>query len=102
MSELVHQGDFLHQVAADGAHQVVEVVLREALWVLRQPEGDVVDERGVFTEVLRGDRNNKVQLLCKETFYVLVSVWLIQTGLGAALPPSCLLKGCGSNHRDRL
>lgn len=56
--ELVHQRHFLHQVSSDGAHQVVEVVLCEAVFALRQPEGDVVVERRVFTEQLRRRRRH--------------------------------------------
>lgn len=51
MSELVLQCDLLHQISSDTAHQIVEVVLCVAF--IRQPEGDVVEERWVFTEGLR-------------------------------------------------
>lgn len=57
--EFIHQWDFLHQVSSDGAHHVIEVVLSEALAVLRQPEGDVVDEWWVFTEGLK--KNKKTE-----------------------------------------
>lgn len=50
MSELVLQRDLLHQISSDAAHQIVEVILHVAY--SRQPEGDVVEERWVFTEGL--------------------------------------------------
>lgn len=52
MGEIVHERDFLHQVFSDGAHQLVEVILGEALSAVRQPEGDVVMEGWVLTEGL--------------------------------------------------
>lgn len=51
MSELVLQCDLLHQISSDTAHQIVEVVL--CVSFSRQPEGDVIEERWVFTEGLR-------------------------------------------------
>lgn len=62
--ELVHQRHLLHQVSSDGANQLVEVVLREGLAALRQPEGDVVVERRVFTEGLA--TNTWTHSGCKE------------------------------------
>lgn len=79
MRELVHQRHLLHQVSSDGANQLVEVVLREALSpglglpALRQPEGDVVVEGGVFTEGLRIKHTHRTIISIKTTCFPCLS-----------------------------
>lgn len=75
MSELVLQRDLLHQISSDAAHQVVEVVLRVAF--SRQPEGDVVKERWVFTEGLRHtQKHNQVQK--SWALHLVIHIWHLQ------------------------
>lgn len=77
--EVVHQRHFLHQVSPDGAHQLVEVVLCEAVLLpclalalalaLWQPEGDVVVEGGVLAEGLKHTQDNDQSLICYKSLH---------------------------------
>lgn len=71
MSKLVLQSDLLHQISSDAAHQIVEVILCVAF--SRQPEGDVVEERWVFTEGLRHAHRNTINVLIQKLSLMLIS-----------------------------
>ena len=66
VDELVKEIDLLHEVTADGPHQVVEVVRAISVRLL-DPEADIIDARGLLTHRLtnRGKALNAKTVLSK-------------------------------------
>ena len=62
VDELVKEIDLLHEVAADGPHQVVEVVRAISVRLL-DPEADIIDARGLLTHRLTNRGKCKDRLI---------------------------------------